>query len=508
MRRDNDDTRKMYSPFGMALLCTLLFWVVIALSGCSSDSGKVLESITIQPADNKLAIGKTQKFTVVCSYSDGTTSSDLPVTWSSSSAAVATISSSGIVTAVAAGQTTITASLEGYSGSTTLTVPATKLVSIAITPSDPTPAIAIDTSQQFTATGAYSDGTFQDLTSLVLWTSSDTSKATISQDGKATAVAAGSALITATSGSISGTATLSVSPASVTLQSIVVTAPNTAVLVGTSQQFTATGTFSNNSTQDLTSQVTWSSSDTSLATIDQNGRAGAAGPGSVQITATSGGVSGTMTLTVAPLTVTLQSIAVTPANATVAAGASQQFVATGTFSNGTTQDLTNQVAWSSSSDAIATISQGGTASAVAAGTATIRAESGGVSGSRDLVVTPASAAGTWVGTYFIYESVNPDEVNKTYTFRFDLTQSGTKVTGASSLRYNDSGQLRADGQFDEAVVTGSSVDFTFSYIDPRFSHKMINIGTATINGTSMTGDVIENYNGGFNCSYVFNLKKQ
>jgi uncharacterized protein YjdB len=138
------------------------------------------------------------------------------VTWSSSDTGVATISnaagSNGLVTAVAAGSTTITATSGGISKSRTLTVTAASLTSIAVIPVDS--SIAIGALMQFTATGTYSDNTTQDLTTSATWSSSDTSVATISNAagsiGLATAVFAGSTTITAVSGSVSGSTTLTV----------------------------------------------------------------------------------------------------------------------------------------------------------------------------------------------------------------------------------------------------------------------------------------------------------
>ena len=88
----------------------------------------------------------------------------------------------------------------------------------------------------------------------------------------------------------------------------------------------------------------------------------------------------------------LQSIAVTPANPSVAKGLTQQFTATGTFSDSTTQNLTSQVTWASATTSVATINAAGLATAVAPGTSTISAALGGVTGSTVLTVTAAGAA--------------------------------------------------------------------------------------------------------------------
>jgi hypothetical protein len=178
-----------------------------------------------------------------------------------------------------------------------------------------------------------------------------------------------------------------------TLVSIMVAPSNPSIALGTIQQFSATGTFSDNSTQDLTTSATWGSSVTSVATISNaagsNGRATSAGTGTTTILVASGGLSATTTLTVT--TATLLSITVLPANHSIVLGTTLQFSATGTFSDSTMQDLTTSATWSSSVVSVATISNAagsnGNATAVGIGTTTINAVSGGRSGSTTLTVT-------------------------------------------------------------------------------------------------------------------------
>src|SRR5207245_2393393 len=100
------------------------------------------------------------------------------------------------------------------------------------------------------------------------------------------------------------------------------------------QQFTATGTFSDNSTQVLGNAV-WASGTATVATISSTGLATTVGTGTSTISATSGSITGSTLLTVTPAA--LVSIAVTPANPSISKGATQQFTATGTFSDSSTQ---------------------------------------------------------------------------------------------------------------------------------------------------------------------------
>jgi uncharacterized protein YjdB len=365
--------------------------------------------------------------------------------------------------------------------------------------------MAVGASQRFKATGTYSDSTTRDITGSVTWTSSSPATASVDASGKATAVAPGATTITASMGGIPGTATATVTPA--TVQSIAVTADSPTIAVGTSQQYTAVGTLSDSTTQDLTGSVTWNSSSPAAATIDANGTATGIAAGSTTITASFGGVSGTKNLTVT--SGTLQSIAVTPADPTVAAGGTRQFTATGTFSDSTTQNLTASVTWTSSSPSVASIGSDGKAAALAAGSSTITASLGGKSGSTGITVTPAVATGTWTGTYTIYDDpLDPSQLG-TYFFQLVLNQNGTSVTGTATLRTDTGGQKSGTGQL-TGTVTGNQINLTFTYVtpfNPQGTDILTDIGTAVITDNTMTGSVIENYQSRYNCSYVFSLTK-
>lgn len=362
-------------------------------SGSGSSTSGTLVSIALTPADPSMPTGVTKQFTATGSYSNGA-SVDLTasVTWSSSAPTVANINASGLATSAAAGTTTITATMGGISGSTTLTVTSAVLQSIAVTPA--TTNLPLGLTQQFTATGIYSDGTLLDLTASVSWASSATTIATVSASGLATPVAAGTTTITAAKGAISGGTTLTVTSA--VLQSISAYAPfNTSLPVGLSQQLMAYGRYSDGTMHNLAAFVTWTAGTPAIATVNSSGIATGVSPGSATFTATLSGISGTCGFTV--YTASPQSITVIPANPGISPGQTQQFMAVGTYSNGSAFDLTSLATWTSSNTASATVNASGLASGVALGTANITATYGTVSGSTVLTVGTYSIGGTVTG---------------------------------------------------------------------------------------------------------------
>ena len=156
----------------------------------------------------------------------------------------------------------------------------------------------------------------------------------------------------------------------------------------------AIGTFSNNTTENLTSQVAWASTATSMATISNasgsQGMATSVGQGPTTILATLDGITATTVLTVSPPV--LESLSLTPVNPFVVIGHAEQFTATGTFSDSSTQNLTSEVNWGSGTTSVATISNvsgsQGLATGVQKGTSTISAALDGITGTGVLAVTP------------------------------------------------------------------------------------------------------------------------
>ena len=364
-----------------------------ANSAPTAGGAAALQSIQITPGSSSIAAGLGQQFNATGTYSDHT-SKDLTssATWSSSNTSAVTIAGSGIATSKGPGSATITAIFSGVSGSATLTVTAPTLVSLAISPGSG--SVPLGATLQFAATGTFTDGSTQDMTASAQWASTNSAVAGINMNGTpalAKGIALGTSTITATVGSISRGATLTV--ASAALNSIAVTPMTASIAQGTTIQFAATGTFTDGSMQNLTTSVQWASANASAATINVNGARGLAmgiAPGVATNTATSGAVSSSATLTIT--NATLNSIAVSPASASLPLGTLQQFTATGTFSDATTQDITGTVTWSSSNTNVVSITVSGLATARNLGTVTIKAVSGSVNGTASASVNAADLA--------------------------------------------------------------------------------------------------------------------
>lgn len=346
----------------------------------------VLSAVHVQPAAASLALGFELAYAAEGHYSDGATR-DLTtvVTWSSSAPDVAVVSnapgSQGRATSLAVGIATVRATepKSGLAGEGQLTVTPAVLTALEVQPLDP--AVALGLALPFTAVGTYSDATTRTLTTSVTWSSSDPAVAVVSNaagsQGRATTLALGSTSIRAQDpkSAISGASQLTVTPAVLVALAL---APEDAVVgLGTSTPFHATGTYSDGSLQDLTGAVTWSSSDPSVAAIDNApgnaGLAQALGVGSTTITAYSSktGISATSSLTVRPV---LETLLVLPAEASVLEGATRSFVALGTYNDGSTADLTGLVLWSSSNPSVALVlAEPGRVRGLIPGTVTITA---------------------------------------------------------------------------------------------------------------------------------------
>jgi uncharacterized protein YjdB len=284
------------------------FILVVLMAGCTPPVTNDITSVAITPATATVAVGQAQVLKLEATRRDGTKEA-VSGAWASSASAVATVNASGVVTGVAAGSATITATYESRSATATVTVPAPPpprtLASIAATPEAVN--LTVGGTQQLAVTGTYSDDTTAVLTASASYVSSAPGVASVSAAGVVTAVAAGQATITATASGRSDTVAVTVQaapPVEPTLLSLAVTPSPVALTVGGTAQLLVTGTYSAGPTRDLTASATFTTSAASTATVSAAGLVTAVASGSATVTASvtpagaSAAVTGTTTVQV------------------------------------------------------------------------------------------------------------------------------------------------------------------------------------------------------------------
>ena len=264
--------------------------------------------------------------------------------------------------------------------------PPPSVASIVVNPSSA--SLVVGGTQRFTASARASDGSTISGVNFT-WTSSNTAVVTINASGLATAVSAGTAMIRAMGNGISSaqvTVTVTVPPvASVTVSPSAAQQLN----VGDSVTFSAMARTASGAVRDDV-EISWSSSDTDVVTINASGVATAAGVGTATIRATADGVSSTpVMITVTeppPPPPVVATVMVTPMEASIEEGGTHQFEAMAMTSDGMAiPDV--EFTWMSSDDNIATVSSMGLATGVSAGEVMITATAGEVSGTAMLTVT-------------------------------------------------------------------------------------------------------------------------
>jgi uncharacterized protein YjdB len=252
-------------------------------------------------------------------------------------------------------------------------------------------------------------------------------------------------------------------PPAPTLVSLSVSPSNPSLIVGDTQQFTAAGVYSNGSSQNLTSSVTWSSSNTQVVTISATGLATVQAAGTATITAASGTISGGTTLKASP---NLESISVSPQSTSIPLGTSQQFKATGAYSDGSSQDLTNSVTWNSSNLAVATINTSGLATGVATGAATISASTNSVSGTASLAVGPPVAISVTPGAVSLgIGQTQQFTVSVTNTANAAVTWAVDSIVGGNATV----GTISSAGLYQAPATSGMHQVSAMSQEDPTKS---------------------------------------
>src|SRR2546428_829023 len=306
-------------------------------------------SVLVSPTAPNAYVGGSVQLTATPKDANGNPLSGRAVSWTTSNSAVATVSAGGLVTGLVVGSATITATSEGQSGTAAVTVSTVPVASVVVSPASANMSVGGTT--QLSATPKDAAGNVL-AGRLVTWTSSSSAIATVSAGGLVSGAAVGSATITATSEGQSASATITVANLPVASVLVSPTAPN--AYVGGSVQLTATPKDANGNPLSGRA-VSWTTSNSAVATVSAGGLVTGLVVGSATITATSEGQSGTAAVTVS--TVPVASVVVSPASANMSVGGTTQLSATPKDAAGNVL-AGRLVTWTSSSSAIATVSAG------------------------------------------------------------------------------------------------------------------------------------------------------
>lgn len=345
--------------------------------------------LVVAPDSSNIPQGLTQQYSATAIYADQSTRDvTQDVVWSSTAQQIAVVSnvagSKGLATTLDDGIASIEAHHvpSNLRAAGTLRVTPPVVARIDVTPS--TPTIGQGDRVTFVAMATYTDGAMRDLSASVTWASSDQTVAILSTTDRATflAIGAGMVEISATDpmSGVSSNASMSSAMLTVTppaLVSIAVVPMAERTPLGLNVQYQAFGVLSDRSSVDLTTTATWNSSAPGVASVDASGLVTPVGVGVTTISATDPmtGISSNDAGTSATLNVDpaqLLSIFIAPSARAMVTGTTQQFVATGRYSDGTQVNRSTEFSWRSTGPAV-TVNAAGLASAQAVGTVTISA---------------------------------------------------------------------------------------------------------------------------------------
>ena len=362
--------------------------LVVVQTGSVSDTAtiavsQVVQRVTVSPAIVEfLALTATQGLTATAWDANDYRVASASATWSSSDDTIATVDSDGLVTAIAVGDATITATVGQVSGAALVSI-TQEATTVQVTPESVT-LNALAESVTLVATAF--DAAQQELTDPnVLWMSTDPTVMTIGATGVATSVSSGTALAIAQVGEVSDTATITVNQA---VAAVIVTPGTVEFSALTDTTRLSAEVLDPNGNEISGASLTWSSSDEDIATVDPNGLVTAVGNGSAVISATSDTVSGQSQATVDQV---VQSVAVTPTSAGISALQDTVWLVASVQDAKDQEVLDATVTWSSSDQDVAIVDDAGLVTAVANGDVTITAASGNVTGTADVSVEQEAA---------------------------------------------------------------------------------------------------------------------
>ena len=354
-----------------------------ALLTVKRPGSQVTVRIEVAPSPLTLAPGFGAQLQANGTQADGSQKSlTAQAAWSSSDAGTCSVGATGLVTGVAPGTCTVSATFQGVIGTAQITVSALTVTALRLAPAAAT--VPKGASLQLTATATLSDGSAQDATQSAAYTSSDATLASVSA-GRVQGVGVGTATITASLGGQSASTAVTVEAAA--LVSISIFPPSLQLALGLSQPCRATALFADGATADVTGSATWTSDTPAIASVS-GPLVTAVAKGRTQVHAAIGNVSGSALVSVADAT--LVSLQLLPSSLSLPLGTSARLRALGTYSDRSLRDVTPDAAWSVADPGVATVDPRGLVTGLAKGQTSVTATLSGKTVSAAVAVTDAT----------------------------------------------------------------------------------------------------------------------
>ena len=379
---------RLIGPAAVLVVAAVVAWAVFGRSrsngpepGPDVPAPPVpVASVAVTPSPASIIVGGTTQLTAILKDGRGNPLTGREVTWASTDTTMARVSPSGLVQGLQPGYINITATSGERTGTGTVLVTATITPVAAVEISPNQSAVPLGDSTVLNA--APKDTRGNTLSGrAVRWTSSDPTVATVSPGGAVHPRREGTAVISAAIEGKNATARITVTPPVVA--AVAVTPSAVSLQVGGRTQLTVAARDARGNAL-RGRPVTWATSDRTLATVSPDGAVAALRPGLVIITARVEAESATAAVTVTAVPVA--TVSVTPATLTLAVGKTAQLAASPRDARNTVM-TDREMRWSTSDEAVATVSPGGIVTGVAGGTATITATSEAVTGSAAVTVT-------------------------------------------------------------------------------------------------------------------------
>ncbi len=350
-----------------------------------TTSSSTSPQVSISPSSLSFAsLQDTTRLSVTAQDGSGNTLTASQLAWMSTNTSVATVSSTGLVRSAGNGTASVIASYGGVADTTTVSV-RQQVASVTVSPSPDSMTVGDTLSLKASATDA--NGVAIAGASFT-WSSGNATVASVSSSGTVTAKAAGTTSVTALSGSVSGRAQIVVAAATSTPPQVTIS-PSSLSFASLLDTARLSVTAKDGSGNALTaSQLTWTSTNTSVATVSSTGLVRSAGNGSARVVASYGGVADTTSVSVAQV---VASVAVSPSSVSLVVGGTQALTAAAKDARGNTVSGAS-VTWTTNNATVATVSTAGVVTATSAGSATVTATSNGKSASASVSVTTSGGA--------------------------------------------------------------------------------------------------------------------